>query len=109
VHADGVTSALTPLTRRAAMERRLAQRERAEGVSDPELRAPMPGTVVAVHAVDGATVAAGDKLVSIEAMKMEHPVTAPHDGILTLSVAAGDQVRRDQVIARVEPVAQETE
>ncbi|MEQ6898240.1 biotin carboxylase N-terminal domain-containing protein [Microbacterium sp. KR10-403] len=103
VHADGVTSALTPLTRRQAMERRLAQRERAEGAAAPELRAPMPGAVVAVHAEGGARVAAGQKIVSIEAMKMEHPVTAPHDGILTLLVALGDQVRRDQIIARVDP------
>jgi len=103
VHADGVTSALTPLTRREAMERRLAQRERAEGTAEPELRAPMPGAVVAAHAEGGARVAAGQKIVSIEAMKMEHPVTAPHDGILTLLVAPGDQVRRDQIIARVDP------
>jgi acetyl-CoA/propionyl-CoA carboxylase biotin carboxyl carrier protein len=103
VHADGVTSALTPLTRRQAMEHRLAQRERAEGAAEPELRAPMPGAVVAVHAEGGARVAAGQKIVSIEAMKMEHPVTAPHDGILTLLVAPGDQVRRDQIIARVDP------
>ncbi|QAY61495.1 biotin/lipoyl-binding protein [Microbacterium protaetiae] len=101
VHADGVTSVLTPLTRRQEMERRLAQRERESGASDPELHAPMPGAVVAVHVADGAAVKAGDKLVSIEAMKMEHPVTAPHDGILTLKVATGDQVRRDQIIARV--------
>ena len=101
VHADGVTSALRPLTRREAMQRRLAQRESADAGAEPELRAPMPGSVVAVHAADGAHVSAGTRIVSIEAMKMEHPVTAPHDGILTLSVSVGDQVRRDQIIARV--------
>jgi acetyl-CoA/propionyl-CoA carboxylase biotin carboxyl carrier protein len=36
-------------------------------------------------------------------MKMEHPVIAPHDGIATISAAVGDQVRRDQVLARVTP------
>jgi len=46
-------------------------------------------------------VSAGARIVSIEAMKMEHPVTAPHDGILTLTVAVGDQVRRGQILARV--------
>ncbi len=101
VHVGGVTSALTPLTRRQAMQHRLAQRERAAGATDPELRAPMPGAVVAVHAAEGATVTAGQKIVSIEAMKMEHPVIAPHDGILALVVAVGDQVRRDQTLARV--------
>jgi acetyl-CoA/propionyl-CoA carboxylase biotin carboxyl carrier protein len=101
VHADGVTSVLAPLTRREALQRRLAQRERMDAAADPELRAPMPGSVVAVHAADGAHVTAGTRIVSIEAMKMEHPVTAPHDGILTLAVAVGDQVRRDQILARV--------
>ncbi|WP_308493988.1 acetyl/propionyl/methylcrotonyl-CoA carboxylase subunit alpha [Microbacterium terrisoli] len=103
VHADGVTTALTPLTRRAAAARRRALREREAGAADPELRAPMPGAVVAVHVGSGERVAAGTKIVTIEAMKMEHPVTAPHDGVVTLSTALGDQVRRDQVLARVDP------
>jgi acetyl-CoA/propionyl-CoA carboxylase biotin carboxyl carrier protein len=46
-------------------------------------------------------VSAGAPLVSIEAMKMEHPVLAPHDGVVHLLVAVGDQVRRDQPVARV--------
>jgi len=101
VHADGATHRLRPLTRRAAMERRLAARERATAASDPELRAPMPGAVVALHVADGATVATGDRIVTIEAMKMEHPVLAPHDGVVRVDVAIGDQVRRDQVLAHV--------
>ena len=67
----------------------------------PELRAPMPGAVVAVHVADGARVRAGERIVTIEAMKMEHPVIAPHDGLATIGVAIGDQVRRDQILARV--------
>jgi acetyl-CoA/propionyl-CoA carboxylase biotin carboxyl carrier protein len=101
VHADGATHRLRPLTRRAAMERRLAARERGAAASDPELRAPMPGAVVAVHVAAGAIVAAGERIVTIEAMKMEHPVLAPHDGVVRLDVAVGDQVRRDQVLAHV--------
>ncbi|MFB7885494.1 acetyl/propionyl/methylcrotonyl-CoA carboxylase subunit alpha [Microbacterium sp. NPDC056057] len=101
VHADGATHRLRPLGRRAAMERRLAARERAAAASDPELRAPMPGAVVAVHVADGATVATGDRIVTIEAMKMEHPVLAPHDGVVRVDVAVGAQVRRDQVLAHV--------
>ena len=101
VHADGVTSRLRPLTRRAAMELRLAAREHAAESTRPDLRAPMPGAVVAVHAADGARVAAGERIVSIEAMKMEHPVLAPHDGVVSIEVAVGDQVRRDQVLAHV--------
>ncbi|MDT0143718.1 biotin carboxylase N-terminal domain-containing protein [Microbacterium sp. PRC9] len=101
VHADGATHRLRPLSRRAAMERRLAARERAAAASDPQLRAPMPGAVVAVHVADGATVATGDRIVTIEAMKMEHPVLAPHDGVVRVDVAVGEQVRRDQVLAHV--------
>ncbi|MFF2485422.1 acetyl/propionyl/methylcrotonyl-CoA carboxylase subunit alpha [Microbacterium sp. NPDC058062] len=101
VHADGATHRLRPLSRRAAMERRLAAREREAAASDPELRAPMPGAVVAVHVADGATVATGDRIVTIEAMKMEHPVLAPHHGVVRVDVAVGAQVRRDQVLAHV--------
>ncbi|MDY0909864.1 acetyl/propionyl/methylcrotonyl-CoA carboxylase subunit alpha [Microbacterium sp. CFBP9034] len=101
VHADGATHRLRPLTRRAAMERRLAARERDAAATDPELRAPMPGAVVALHVVDGAAVATGDRIVTIEAMKMEHPVVAPHGGVVRLDVTVGDQVRRDQVLAHV--------
>lgn len=101
VHADGATHRLRPLIRRVAMEKRLAARDRVDTATDPELRAPMPGAVVALHVADGATVAAGDRIVTIEAMKMEHPVVAPHGGVVRLDVATGDQVRRDQVLAHV--------
>lgn len=106
VHVEGATHRLRPLTRRAAMERRLAARERSAAASHPELRAPMPGAVVAVHVADGATVAAGDRIVTIEAMKMEHPVLAPHDGVVRVDVAIGEQVRRDQVLAHVSAAAE---
>ena len=101
VHADGAVHRMRTLTRREAAAIRLAARARADAAADPELRAPMPGAVVAVHAADGATVAAGERIVTIEAMKMEHPVVAAHDGIVRLDVAVGDQVRRDQVLAHV--------
>ncbi|MEV7630920.1 biotin carboxylase N-terminal domain-containing protein [Microbacterium sp. NPDC089318] len=101
VAAQGDTVRLRPLSRRARMDRRLAERERASGPREPEGRAPMPGSIVAVHVAHGDVVRAGDPIVSIEAMKMEHPVLAPHDGTVHLLVALGDQVRRDQPVARV--------
>lgn len=88
--------------RRAALDARLAMIERG-GLADPELRAPMPGTVTAVLVADGDTVAPGDAVVAIEAMKMEHRVTASVGGIVRLAVAVGEQVSRDQPVARVEP------
>ncbi len=61
--------------------------------------APVPGRVVAVHVVEGQTVAAGDALVTIEAMKMEHRVEANTVGVVTeLRCAVGDQVDAHQVL-----------
>lgn len=100
---DGRTVRLRPLDRRELLEERLRHgRDDARTVdAGPDALAPMPGNVVAVHVADGAAVAAGTPLVSIEAMKMEHQVVAPHDGVVRLLVAPGDQVRRDQPVARM--------
>jgi biotin carboxyl carrier protein len=66
------------------------------------LLAPMPGVVVRVLAEAGAAVTAGQPLVVLEAMKMEHEVTAPAGGIVTeLRAAAGQQVDAGQVLAVV--------
>jgi 3-methylcrotonyl-CoA carboxylase alpha subunit len=68
----------------------------AAGLADEEtgkLAAPMPGRVVAVKVAVGARVVRGQVLVVLEAMKMEHGVTAPSDGIVeSLPFAVGDQV-----------------
>lgn len=75
----------------------------ADAVALGSLLAPMPGTVVRVGATVGATVTAGQPLVWLEAMKMEHTVAAPSDGVLTeLNVEAGQQVDVGAVLARVE-------
>jgi 3-methylcrotonyl-CoA carboxylase alpha subunit len=57
------------------------------------LTAPMPGKVVAVLAEKGKDVKKGDALVIMEAMKMEHTISAPHDGVVEdVLYAVGDQV-----------------
>jgi acetyl-CoA/propionyl-CoA carboxylase biotin carboxyl carrier protein len=66
-----------------------------------ELASPMPGSVVAVNVENGAEVAAGTVVVAVEAMKMEHTLSAPVDGVVELLVAVGDQVKVGQVLARV--------
>ncbi|MFS8096339.1 acetyl/propionyl/methylcrotonyl-CoA carboxylase subunit alpha [Lentzea alba] len=66
------------------------------------VKSPMPGTVLVVRARNGEEVTAGQALFVVEAMKMEHTVTAPVDGVLTeLNVQAGQQVALDQVLAVV--------
>jgi acetyl-CoA/propionyl-CoA carboxylase biotin carboxyl carrier protein len=72
--------------------------------SDGTVAAPMPGTVLAVSAVEGAEVAAGDSLGVMEAMKMELALTAPCDGIVTsVGAVVGDQVALGQALFVVEP------
>jgi 3-methylcrotonyl-CoA carboxylase alpha subunit len=69
---------------------------RAKGAEQAEgghLASNLPGVVVAVPAVVGAVVEKGALLVAIEAMKMEHSVTAPHAGrVQAVNVKTGDQV-----------------
>ena len=66
--------------------------------------APMPGSVLVVHAAPGGVVAAGDPIVTLEAMKMEHVVAATSPGrIGELLVRAGDQVVRGERLATIEP------
>lgn len=72
-----------------------------EHSGDAELTSPMPGSVVAVGVTDGARVAAGDLIVAVEAMKMEHSLRSPVGGRVELLTAAGDQVTRGQVLARI--------
>ncbi|HZA09759.1 acetyl/propionyl/methylcrotonyl-CoA carboxylase subunit alpha [Mycobacterium sp.] len=68
------------------------------------LLAPMPGSVVRIGAQVGDTVSAGQPVVWVEAMKMEHTITAPSDGVLAeLNVQVGRQVDVGAVLARVEP------
>ncbi|MBE1535462.1 acetyl/propionyl/methylcrotonyl-CoA carboxylase subunit alpha [Actinomadura algeriensis] len=75
----------------------------AAGAGDGVLRSPMPGTVLAVKAAEGDEVAEGQALVVVEAMKMEHTVTAPLAGVVAkLPVRAGAQVALDAVLAVIE-------
>lgn len=69
-----------------------------------ELTAPMPGTVTVVKAAVGDEVTAGQGLLVVEAMKMEHLIAAPHDGTVTeLEVTPGSTVAMDQLLAVVTP------
>lgn len=82
---------------------RAARAHGTAGDGAPELRSPMPGTVVAVSVADGSDVAAGDTVLVIEAMKMEHRITAAISGTVSLAVAEGQSVSRDAVVATITP------
>jgi propionyl-CoA carboxylase alpha chain len=67
------------------------------------LVAPMPGTVLAVHASAGDAVAAGQLLMIVEAMKMEHRITAPQAGTVTdIRARPGDQVSGGDLLAVID-------
>jgi propionyl-CoA carboxylase alpha chain len=77
--------------------------EAGSAVEQGSLLAPMPGNVIRLAAAAGDTVTAGQPLIWLEAMKMEHTISAPTDGVLTeLNVETGQQVDVGAVLARVE-------
>ncbi|MFD7475441.1 acetyl-CoA carboxylase biotin carboxylase subunit [Streptomyces sp. NPDC059837] len=68
------------------------------------LTAPMPGTVTVVKVAVGDEVVAGQSLLVVEAMKMEHVISAPHAGTVSeLDVTPGTTVAMDQVLAVIAP------
>jgi acetyl-CoA/propionyl-CoA carboxylase biotin carboxyl carrier protein len=103
VARGSATFDLAVLTREQQLAEHRAGLDRASGVAVPEIRTPMPGTVVAVAATSGETVAAGQLLVTIEAMKMEHKMLASTAGVVTIGVSPGDLVSLDQVVASIDP------
>jgi 3-methylcrotonyl-CoA carboxylase alpha subunit len=74
------------------------------GLDAASLLARMPGTVVAVHVAEGDRVKAGTPLIAVEAMKVEHTVRAPADGIVTrMNFKVGDRVSEGTELAGFEP------
>ncbi len=73
-------------------------------IGDGSVRSPMPGTVLAVPVEEGQHVTAGTPVVVVEAMKMEHAVPAPLDGVVTrLEVRTGQSVAMDMLLAAIIP------
>jgi geranyl-CoA carboxylase alpha subunit len=93
----GLSLEVQDLTRAAAV------RQDSRGASDGRLRAAMNGRVVAVLVAVGDRVEAGQPMLTLEAMKMEHVHTAPVAGtVRTLTVAPGEQVPASRVVAEIE-------
>ena len=95
----------TVVRRYAIAETTLASRD-----ADGTVRAPMHGKVLAVLVEPGAAVRQGQRIAVIEAMKMEHALTAPFDGVVgEIAAKSGSQVAEGAVILRIDPVAAEAE
>jgi 3-methylcrotonyl-CoA carboxylase alpha subunit len=74
----------------------------ASGTEQGSLLTPLPGTIVAVHVVAGQQVARGAPLVTVEAMKMEHTLTAPHDGVVArIAFGLTDRVQAGAVLVEL--------
>ena len=72
-------------------------------VSDGAILSPMPGRIIAVEVAEGDTVIKGQKLLTLEAMKMEHSLTAPFDGVVAeLNAEVGAQVQVEALLVRLE-------
>ncbi|ULX54156.1 3-methylcrotonyl-CoA carboxylase [Cupriavidus taiwanensis] len=79
------------------------RRRRDAGEADGVLQAPLTARIVAVHVAEGERVEAGQPLVVLEAMKMEHTIAAPFAGVVAeLAARAGGQASAGSLLARVE-------
>ena len=98
---DGVVHQVRDMDRRA-----LAAAAGVGGEERPrEVTPPMPSVVVQVIVAEGQTVARGDNLVVVSAMKMETTMTAPFDGhVVRINVAAGDKVKPGDILVDIEAV-----
>lgn len=101
-----VDSALGPV----AVRRLPRFTDPADQVATGSLLAPMPGSVIRLGAEVGSTVSAGQPILWLEAMKMEHTISAPADGVLSaVNVVVGQQVDVGAVLAVVDPAAEDHE
>ncbi len=76
----------------------------ASGAGDGAILSPMPGRIIAVDVTAGQSVTKGQRLVTLEAMKMEHSLTAPFDGVVAdLTATPEAQVPEGTLLVRIEP------
>jgi 3-methylcrotonyl-CoA carboxylase alpha subunit len=88
-----------------ALERTDDALQVAGGTEQGSLLTPLPGTIVAVHVATGQHVARGTPLVTVEAMKMEHTLTAPHEGVVSrIAFGLTDRVQAGAVLVELSPL-----
>jgi len=102
IHLGGVAYQLCyehPLQRLAAQ---------SQGSGEDHVRSPMPGSLVALHAKPGQSVARGETLLVMESMKMETTIIAPRDGVIeVVHFAVGQTFDRDALLLSLEAIAVE--
>jgi acetyl/propionyl-CoA carboxylase alpha subunit len=102
IHLDGEAYQLRhlhPLDRLAAQ---------AGGGAEDSVRAPMPGSLVAVEVEEGALVSKGQVLLVMESMKMETTIVAPRDGVVqTIAYGKGQTFDRDALLLSLEPAVRQ--
>jgi 3-methylcrotonyl-CoA carboxylase alpha subunit len=77
----------------------------AGGIEQGSLLTPLPGTIVAVHVATGQQVVRGTPLVTVEAMKMEHTLTAPYDGVVSrIAYGLTERVQAGAVLVELSPL-----
>ncbi|HEX3603779.1 MAG TPA: biotin carboxylase N-terminal domain-containing protein [Steroidobacteraceae bacterium] len=75
------------------------------GADEGSLLTPLPGTIVALHVAAGDRVARGAPLVTVEAMKMEHTLTAPYDGVVSrVAFGLADRVQAGAILVELAPL-----
>ena len=99
INEQGQTYAITPWRYEGGQ---------SHSAHDGDILSPMPGKIIAVEVAAGDLVTKGQKLLTLEAMKMEHSLVAPFDGtVAELNAVAGAQVQVEALLARIDPVAGE--
>lgn len=104
VYVETLTEMVPTLDGRSIDSGRVSKgSKRPKARHDSDVTTPMPGRIVAVNVAVGDTVAAGDTVVTVEAMKMENPVHAPVAGtVKSIYVAVGDTVNPDECLIEIE-------
>lgn len=82
---------------------KILEKTSSHKAKNPLIKSPMPGLVIKINTEVGATVNKGDKLIVVEAMKMENALATPFDGVVkSISIKEGQAVEKDAVLITLE-------